>query len=144
MSFLWTKKPPFDKTTLSNDKTKVSCTEKWARKIFGTYDQYQGLTRFKICQYFDYSKMSFLWTKKPSFYKLTWSNDKTKVSCTEKWAWKIRETSDQNHGLTRLKICKVFAIVKWRYYGLKSLLLTKQHDQTTKLRTLIQKSRLER
>ena len=39
MSFLWTKKPPFDKTTLLNDKTKVSCTEKWARKIFGTSDQ---------------------------------------------------------------------------------------------------------
>ena len=44
MSFLWTKKPPFDKTTRSNDKTKVSCTEKWARKIFGTYDQYHGLS----------------------------------------------------------------------------------------------------
>ena len=143
MSFLWTKKPLFDKTTWSNDKTKVSCTEKCARKIFGTYDQYHGLTRFKICQYFDYSKMSFLWTRKPPFDKTTWSNDKTKVSCTEKWAWKICGTSDQNHGLTRLTICKFFAIVKCRFYGLKSLLLTKKHDQTTKPRPLVQKRRHE-
>ena len=144
MSFLWTKKPPFDKTTWSNDKPKVSCSEKWAWKIFGTYDQYHGLTRFKICQYFDYSKMSFLWTRKPPFDKTTWSNDKTKVSCTEKWPWKIWGTSDQNHGLTRLKICKVFAIVKCRFYGLNSLRLTKQHDQTRNPRSLVQKSGLER
>ena len=143
MSFLWTKKPPFDKTTWSNDKTKVSCTEKWARKIFGTYDQYHGLTRFKICQYFDYSKMSFLRSKKPPFDKTTWSNDKTKVSCTEKWAWKICGTSDQNHMLTRFKICKFFAIVKRGFYGLKSLLLRKQHQQTTRQMSLLQKSRLE-
>ena len=39
MSFLRSKKPPFEKTTSSNDKTKVSCTEKQARKIFGTADQ---------------------------------------------------------------------------------------------------------
>ena len=62
MSFSWTKKPPFDKTTRSNDKKKVSCTEKWAQKIFGTFDENQGLTRSKICKFFDYSKMSFLWT----------------------------------------------------------------------------------
>ena len=30
-----------------------------------------GLTRFKICKFFDYSKMSFLWTKKPPFDKTT-------------------------------------------------------------------------
>ena len=83
MPFLWTKKPPFDKTTWSNVKTKVSWTEKRARKIFGTDDQNHGLTRFKICKFLDYSKMSFLRTKKPPFDKKTWSNDKTKVSCTE-------------------------------------------------------------
>ena len=84
ISILWTKKPPFNKTTWSNDKTKVSCTERWAEKKFGTDDQNHGLTRFKRCKFFDYSKMSFLWTKKPPFDKTTWSNDKPKVSCTEK------------------------------------------------------------
>ena len=59
MSFLWTKKDPLKKTTSTNDKTKVSCTEKWVRKIFGTSDQNHGLTRLKICQFFDYSEMSF-------------------------------------------------------------------------------------
>ena len=83
MSFLWTKKPPFDKTTWLKDKTKVSWIEKWARKILGTYDQNDGLTRFKICKFFNYSKMSFSWTKKPPFEQTTWSNDKTKVSCTD-------------------------------------------------------------
>ena len=71
MSFFWTKKPPFDKTTRSNDKTKVSCTEKQARKIVETYDQNHELTRFKICKFLDYSKMSFMWTKKPPFDKTT-------------------------------------------------------------------------
>ena len=71
MSFLWTKKPPFGKTTSTNDKTKVCFTEKWPRKIFGTYDQNHGLTRFKIFQFFDFSNMSFLWTKKPPFDKTT-------------------------------------------------------------------------
>ena len=71
MSFLWTKKPPFDKTTSSNDKTKVSCTEKKARKIFGTDDQNHWLTRFKICKFFNYSKISFLWTNKPPFDQKT-------------------------------------------------------------------------
>ena len=71
MSFLWTKKPPFDKTTLSKDKTKVSCTEKYAQKKIETFDENHGLTRFKICKFFDYSKMSFFWTKKPPFDKTT-------------------------------------------------------------------------
>ena len=42
-----------------------------ARKIFGTSDENRGLTRFKICQFFDYIKMSFIWTKKPPFDKTT-------------------------------------------------------------------------
>ena len=108
MSILWTKKPPLNKTTESNEKTKVSWTEKWARKILGTDHQNHGLTRFKICKFFDYSNMSFLWTEKPSFDKTTWSNEKTKVSFTEKWARKIFVTYDQNHGLTRFKIFKFF------------------------------------
>ena len=42
-----------------------------AQKIFGTVDANHGLTRFKICKFYDYSKMSFLWTKKPPFDKTT-------------------------------------------------------------------------
>ena len=68
---LGTKKLPFDKTTLINDKTNVSFIEKYPRKICGTSDQNHGLNRFKICHFFDYSKMSFLWTKKPPFDKTT-------------------------------------------------------------------------
>ena len=106
MSFLWTKKPPFDKATLSNDKTKVSCTQKYARNIFGTDDENHGLTSFKICKFLDDSKMSFLWSKKPPFDKTTLSNDKTKDSCTQKYARNIFGTDDENHGLTSFKICK--------------------------------------
>ena len=119
MSFLWTKKTPFDKITRSNAKTKVSWTEKKARKIFGTYHQNHGLTRFKICKIFNYSKMSFLWTKKPPFDKTTWSNNKTKVSCTEKKARKIFGTDDDNHGLTRFKICKFLDYSKMSFIWTK-------------------------
>ena len=52
--------------------------------MFGTDDENQGLTRFKICKFLDYNTISFLWTKKPPFDKTTLSNDKLKVSCTEK------------------------------------------------------------
>ena len=106
MSFLWTKQPPLNKTTWSNDKTKVSWTETWARKILESDDQNHGLTRFKIFKFFAYRNMSFFWTKKPSFDKTTWSNDKTKVSCTQKYVRKILAIDDENHGLTHFKICK--------------------------------------
>ena len=53
-------------------------------------------------------------------------------------------TDDQNHGLTVLKYANFLTILKRRFYGLKSLLFTKQHDQTTNPRSLVQKSRLER
>ena len=127
MSFLWTKKPPFDKTTWSNDKTKVSWIEKLARKIFGTNDQNRGLSPFKICNFLDYSQMSFLWTKNPPFDKTTWSNDKTKVSWTERYSRKIFGTDDKNHGLNRFKICKFFD------YRKMSFLWTKKppFDKTT-------------
>ena len=106
ISFLSSKKARFEKTTSSNDKTNVSFTEKQARNIFGTSDQNYWLTTFKICKFFDYSKMSFLWFKKPPFEKTTSSNDKTNVSFTEKQARNIFGTSDQNHQLTHLKIWK--------------------------------------
>ena len=46
MSLLCSTKSPFEKTTSSNDKPKVSSTEKWARKIFGSDDHNHGLTTF--------------------------------------------------------------------------------------------------
>ena len=119
MSFLRTKKPPIDKTKWSNDKTKVSSTEKKAQNIFETYHENHGLTRFKICKFLDYCKMSFLWTKKPPFDKTKWSNDKTKVSCTEKKARKIFGTDEENHGLTRCKICKFFDYSKMLFLWTK-------------------------
>ena len=70
-AFLWTKKPPFDKTTSTNRNTNVSFTEKQARKILATSEQNHGLTRFDICKFFDNRKMSFLRTKKPPFDKTT-------------------------------------------------------------------------
>ena len=73
---------------------------KVGRKIFGTYDQNHGLTSFKIYKFFNYSKMSLLCSTKSPFEKTTSSNDKPKVSCTEKWARKIFESDDHNHGLT--------------------------------------------
>ena len=43
-----------------------------------------------------------------------------------------------------LKYANFPTIVNCRFYGLKSLLLAKQHDQATKPRSLVQKSRRER
>ena len=43
-----------------------------------------------------------------------------------------------------LKYAKLSTIVKCRFYGLKILFLTKKHDQTTKPKSLVQKSRLAR
>ena len=51
--------------------------------IFGFSDQNEALTPFKICKFFDYKKMSFLWSKKPPIEKKTSSNDKTKVTRRE-------------------------------------------------------------
>ena len=138
MSFLWAKKPPFDKTRWSKDKTKISCTEKYARKIFGNFDQSHGLTRFKICKFFDYSKMPFLWTKKPPFDKTTWSNVKTKVSWTEKRAGKIFGTDHQNHGLIRFIICKFLDCSKMSFLRTKKPPFDKttcSNDNTEKYRS---------
>ena len=49
-------------------------------KIFGIFDLNHALTSFKIRKFFDYSKMSFLWSKTHPFEKTTSSNDKTKVN----------------------------------------------------------------
>ena len=84
ISFSWSKKPPFEKRTSSNDKTNITFREKKTENIFGSSDEIHGLTPFKICKFFDHSKMSFLWSKKPPFKKTTSLNDKTNVSLTEK------------------------------------------------------------
>ena len=144
ISSLWSKKHPFEKTTSSNDKTKVSFTEKKAAKIFGTADRNLGLTPFKICRFFDYRKMSFLWFWKPPFDKTTSGNEKSMVSFTEKKTWKIFGTSDQQNGLTSFKICKSFDHNKMSFLWAKKPFLRKQHLQTTKQKSLLQKSRLER
>ena len=104
---------------------KVPCTEKQAQNILGTYDENHGLTRFEICKFLDYCKMSFLWTKKPPFEKTTRSNDKTKVSGTEKQARKIFGTDDENHGLTRFKTWKFFDYSKMSFSWTKKPLFDK-------------------
>ena len=55
MTFLWSKKPPFEKTASSTDKMKVSFTE----KIFGIFDKNHGLSPSEKCKFFDFSKMTF-------------------------------------------------------------------------------------
>ena len=51
--------------------------------MFGTSEQIQEITPFKVCRFLDYSKMSFLWSKKAPLEKRTSSKDKTMVSFTE-------------------------------------------------------------
>ena len=46
-------------------------TRKVGRKMFKTSEDNHFLTPFKICNFFDYSKISFLWTTKPPFDKTT-------------------------------------------------------------------------
>ena len=77
--------PPFEKTTSSDDKTNVYFIEKLARRILETFEQNHGLTPLEICKFFDYSKMTFLSSKKPPFEKTTSSDDKTNVYFTESW-----------------------------------------------------------
>ena len=55
-----------------------------------------GLTLLEICKFFDYSKMTFLSSKKPPFEKTTSSNDKTNVYFTEKLARRILEIFDES------------------------------------------------
>ena len=52
--------------------------------MFKTSEQNKEITPFKVCRLLDYSKMSFLCSKKASLEKTTSSNDKTNVSLTEK------------------------------------------------------------
>ena len=83
MAFQQSKKPPFEKTT-SNDKTKVSFTERQKEKMSGILDQNHGYqTKVFITE--KYVGKIFLSSEK----KTTLSKSKTKVSLTEKQAGKI-------------------------------------------------------
>ena len=85
MPFLWSKKPPFEKTASSTDKMNVSLTEKKACKIFGIFDKNHGLSPSEKCKFFDYRQGTFLLCKKPPFEKTTSSNDKTKKGSFERY-----------------------------------------------------------
>ena len=76
MTFSLPKKRSFEKT-ISKVKTNVSFQEKWARKIFGTFDENHGLTPLEIWKVFNRNKMTFLSSKKLRFEETTSSNEKT-------------------------------------------------------------------
>ena len=53
------------------------------RKVGSIFDKNHGLTPLEIHKFFAYSKITFLWSKKPPFEKTASSTDKMKVSFTE-------------------------------------------------------------
>ena len=120
-TFLSSKKPPFEKTKSPNDNTEISCRENYALEIYGIFYQNHGLTPFEICPIFNYSKMTFLSSKRPPIEKTTSWKDNTKVSCTENKARGIFRIFKQNHGLTRWKKYEKFStIAKWHFYRRKT------------------------
>ena len=119
LTILLSKKPPFDKTTSSNEKTDVSFTEKQAPKIIGIFDKNPELTPLKKCKFFDYSEMTLLSSKNTHFEKTTSSDDKTQVSFAEKKARKKFGIFDQNHLLTSLEKCKFFDYSKMTFMSSK-------------------------
>ena len=94
----------------------VSFTKKYARKIFRIFDQNHRLTPLEKCKFFNYSEMTVLSYKKRPFLKTTSSNDRTKVSFAKKYARKISEIFDQNHGLTSLDNCKFSGYSKMTFF----------------------------
>ena len=103
-----------------------------------------GYPLLKICQFFNNSKISFVGAKKPPFEKISSPNYKTISLLQKSRLERYLELLTRIMGERVLKSANFLTIVKCHFYGLKSLLLTKQHDQTTKPRSLVQKSRLER
>ena len=83
MTFLSSKKTHFEKTTSSDEEPRSHLQKKEARKKFGIFNQNHWLTPLEKCKFFDYSKMTFMWSKKPPFGKTTSSDDKKEVSNTE-------------------------------------------------------------
>ena len=103
----------------------------------------KGYSLFKICLFFN-SKISFAGAKKPPFEKISSPNYKTIPLLQKSRLERYLELLIRIMGEPVLKYANFSTIVKCRFYGLKSLLLTKQHDQTTKPRSLVQKCRVER
>ena len=84
MTFLSSKKTHFEKTTSSDEEPRSLLQKKEARKKLRIFNQNHWLTPLEKCKFFDYSKMTFMWSKKPPFGKTTSSDDKKEVSNTEK------------------------------------------------------------
>ena len=102
-----------------------------------------GYPLFKICLFFN-SKISFAGAKKPPFEKISSPNYKTIPLLQKSRLERYFELLIRIMGEPVLKAANFSTIVKCHFNGLKSLLLTKQHDLTTKPRSLVQKSRVER
>ena len=109
MTFLSSKKTHFEKTTSSDEKPRSVLQKKEAWKKFGIFKQNHWLTPLEKCIFFDYSKMTFMWSKKPPFGKRTSSDDKKEVSLIPKSRLERHwEFFYQNHGLTPLEKCNFF------------------------------------
>ena len=102
-----------------------------------------GYPLFKICLFFN-SKISFAGDKKPPFEKISSPNYKTIPLLQKSRLERYLELLIRIMGEPVIKAANFSTILKCHFNGLKSLLLTKQHDQTTKPRSLVQKSRLKR
>ena len=63
MIFLSSKKTHFEKTTSSEEKPRSLLQKKEARKKFGIFNQNHWLTPLEKCKFFDYSKVTFMWSK---------------------------------------------------------------------------------
>ena len=97
-----------------------------------------GYPLLKICQFFNNSKISFVGAKKPPFEKISSPNYKTISLLQKSRLERYLELLTRIMCERVLKYANFLTIVKCHFYGLKSLLLTKQHDQTTKIWSLVQ------
>ena len=68
MTFFASKKPPFVKTTSSNDKNGSLFYSEVPQRISLIFDQNHGLTSSKKWKFFDCSKVTFVSSKKPGFF----------------------------------------------------------------------------
>ena len=73
--------------------------------------------------------MSFLLTKKPPFDKTTCSTTKPRFLLQKSRLERYWELVTRIMGEPVLKYANLSTIVKCRFYGLKRLLLTKQHSE---------------
>ena len=103
-----------------------------------------GQKLFKYPNFLNYRKISFFGAKKPPFKKKSSPNDKT-ISLLQKGRLeRYLELMSRIMGYPPLRYANFYTIVKCRFYSSRSLLLRKEHQQTTRPMSLVQKSRLER